>query len=744
VGYLTKNLPKPLVKTKKVMRVEGTKLSPHAVAANNTLAETQHARGLAAAQSGDYAQAADFIHQAVMLCPNTAHYHSNLGNVRQEQGRLDEAIAAHRQAIALAPNIAAYHHNLGNALRLHMRLEAAEACYRTAILHNPALAKAYASLGSVLTQSGRWQEAAAQFETVLQLQPEFPDIHANLGAVLLQLGRLEEAIVCLTQATTRNAHDAFTLCHLGHALARQGRGREAGECYSRALACAPNSAEAQNALGNNLRAYGVLDAAIACYRRAIELRPNFAEFYNNVGVALREQGAWGAAAQAYHQAIALKPKLFGAHANLGVLLQEQGALDEAIACHQRSIEANPEFAEGYHNLGISLQEKGALDAAWDAFERAIAISPRRGVFYRMLVGTGRMTAESAQSARLEALAAEMGTLPEPDRLELHFALGTFYADTGQPTKSSAHLLEANRLKRRQIRYDECQSLGIFDRIQTVFTREMLEARGDYGRASTVPIFIVGMPRSGTTLLEQILASHPTVHGAGELETLPRLLALHESRVGKPFPELVETLAKDELQSFADDYLESLHRLAPTAGHIVDKMPNNFLRIGLIKLAFPAARIIHVQRDPVDTCLSCFSKSFSGDLPYSYNLAELARYYRAYERLMIHWQQVLPGGSILNIRYEDLVADLEGQSRQVLAFCDIPWHQQCLQFHQNPRTVRTSSLTQVRQPLYTSSVGRWHSFPELVGPLLESLTDLGATTDSSPGRVQLKRDLQSDK
>jgi hypothetical protein len=231
-----------------------------------------------------------------------------------------------------------------------------------------------------------------------------------------------------------------------------------------------------------------------------------------------------------------------------------------------------------------------------------------------------------------------------------------------------------------------------------------------------------MPRSGTSLVEQILASDPSVHGAGELMTLPRQvrrLLEHEPSAGT-FPESAVTVEPQRIILLGAEYLIKLQALAPSATHIVDKLPDNFRRIGLIHLALPGARIIHVHRDPIDTCLSCFAQLFTGDLPYTYNLAELGRYYRAYCDLMEHWRRVLLANTVLDIRYEDLVADLEGQSRRLLDYCEIPWNDACLAFHQNRRLVRTASATQVRQPLYASSVSRWHAFGDLAEPLLEAL------------------------
>ena len=281
------------------------------------------------------------------------------------------------------------------------------------------------------------------------------------------------------------------------------------------------------------------------------------------------------------------------------------------------------------------------------------------------------------------------------------------------------MLAGNAGKRATIAYDEPATFALFDRIEAVFTARSDEAKSGGGDPSAMPIFVIGMPRSGTTLVEQIIASHPLVHGAGELQTLNDVI-LDSARAGRQHAALSGIRAgarravrcARSARAMSRCCASSPPNAAPaSASHITDKMPSNYYFAGLIHLALPNAKIIHSMRDPVDTCISCFSKLFSAEQNHTYDLGELGRYYRRYEQLMAHWRRVLPPRRMLDVRYEDVVADLEGQARRIIAYCGLPWDDRCLSFHETDRPVRTASATQVRQPIYSSAVGRWRVYEE---------------------------------
>jgi hypothetical protein len=318
---------------------------------------------------------------------------------------------------------------------------------------------------------------------------------------------------------------------------------------------------------------------------------------------------------------------------------------------------------------------------------------------------------------MEALAARIGELSDLDQANLHFALAKAYEDVGAKDLGFEQLRLGNAAKRRTFEYDEAGTLMQIERIKAIFTPQFVSSHKRGYKAADGPIFILGMMRSGSTLAEQILASHGSVFGAGEL-TLFRQAVSAQSSIR--YPEMIPSISASAVEAVGVRYQARLQREAPDARRITDKYLHNFLYCGLIALSMPQARIVHTVRDPVDTCLSIYSKMFTGHHPYAYDLAELGRYYRAYRSLMDHWRKVLPEGAMIDLPYEEVVDDLEGQARRLLDHCDLPWDDAVLAFHRTDRAVRTASATQVRQPIYKSSVGRWKPPPELLKPLTDAL------------------------
>jgi len=467
---------------------------------------------------------------------------------------------------------------------------------------------------------------------------------------------------------------------------------------------------------------GQFAEAIARYRRILALKPDLSEIHNNMGLALAELSRLDAAVESYRRAIELKPDNPQTLCNWGTALAQLERFDEAEAKFRRAIALDPGCAGAYNNLGLSLKERGRLAEATSAAEQAIRLAPKNPSYYEHLGAVRSFVPGDRHVAALEALADDPASLRTVERMHLHFALAKAYDDIGRPQAAFPQWLAANALKRRQIAYDEAATLGRMDRTRALFRADFVASRQGCGARSPLPVFIVGMPRSGTTLIEQILASHPEVCGAGELTLFEEAAdAVREALPGAPpGPEMVAAMSRDHLRAVGARYLDKLAQRAPGAARITDKLPGNFIFTGLIHLAMPDATIIHAVRDPLDTCLSCFCVHFTKGQPHTYDLAELGRYYRHYRALMAHWRRALPAQRVMDVHYEQLVGDLEGQARRIIAHCGLAWDARCLDFHRTERPVRTASAAQVRQPIYASSVGRWRPYRDFLGPLIGEL------------------------
>ena len=514
-------------------------------------------------------------------------------------------------------------------------------------------------------------------------------------------------------------NDFDALHMLGVACAQQRKFPEAERLMRRALQIRPDSAEAEGNLGRLLIELDRPRDAVASLRRVVALRPRDAEAQYNLGIALRRMGQPGEATASFEAALRLQPDHALALFNYADTLGEIDRHAEAIAYLDRLERLKPDDPATLTLKGRMYQETGALDQARTLFARAVACAPVLAAAWFDLVSAGKLSPD--QLARLETLAADLRQ-PAPDRAVLLFALGKAYEDLERFDEAFACFLEGNRLKRSLSAYDEPGLKARVARLKKGFSRELMEARAGQGSSSELPIFVVGYPRSGTTLVEQIVASHPEVHGAGERDFMGDIASALRApgNAAIDFPECLPLLPPEILRQAGDAYAARLQALAPAAPRITDKFPLNYYFLGLIRLILPRARILHVRREPLDSCLSCFATHFSANLAFSYDLAELGRNYRLYLDMMELWRRVLPEGAMLEIDYEAVVGDLEGQARRIIDYCGLPWDERCLAFHRTQRSVRTASIVQVRQPIYRSSLARWRRYEKHLGPLIEAL------------------------
>lgn len=548
------------------------------------------------------------------------------------------------------------------------------------------------------------------------------------------------------RAASISERDADALLARGNAAIRQGRVDVALDCFGAAAARQPDRFEALANLGSALLVAGRCAAAETHLRRALSLRPRELPLHLALARACAAQGRLAEGEEACRQALALDLANIDALVALGTLLRLRGRYGEAGDCYARALALQPQCAPAHYGVGVCRRERGDVAAAAASFERAIAAQPDYVDAHYRLAVLRPNDPPGARLAQLEALHARVAGLALPQRIRYWFALGRLRESAGAFDAAFAAYAEGNRLQWRKLGTGaqhaarEALDAAFVKRIRAAFGRTLLAAApcapapDADALGANAPIFIVGMPRSGTSLVEQMLAAHPRVRAGGELRVLPELLeetfGFAESPAGDAYPEIAARLPSARLRELGAVYAERARgRVGGAAGRITDKLPGNFLHVGMLHLMLPRARIVHVQRDPRDACVSCFANLFARDnLAFSYELGALGRHCRHREALMRHWRAALPAGVLKVVRYEDLVAAPGPTLRGLLDFLGLPWDARCLDFHLQRRAVHTVSAGQVQRPMYASSIGRWRSFARHLAPLLEALGDAAAGGD----------------
>ncbi len=563
------------------------------------------------------------------------------------------------------------------------RYDEAEACFRQAVKLKPDFAIAYNNLGLTLHDQGKLDEAEAILHKALQLSPDFAEAHNNLGLVLHGLGKPEAAATCFRQA----------------------------------LKLKPGYIKAYNNLGLALHNQGKLDEAEVYLHKALQLSPDFVETYINLGIILNSQGKLEEAAASYRQALTLRPNYAEAHYNLGITLGDQGRLAESEASLRQALKLKPDYTEAYNNLGLILHSLGRQDEAETYFRQALKLNPDSAQVYKSLSMFLKRAEIEGVIIAMEKL-YKRKDLSDEDKIDLGFALGKSFEKLGEYDKSFDFIFKANLEKRKTYTYSIQDDHEFFTRIKKTFSADFFSSHPDSDIPDKTPIFVLGMPRSGTTLVEQILASHPKVLGAGELLFLPYLVnkICAEGGAAGKYPECIPELDMKGFGRMGLEYIEKIRKYSNSVQHITDKLPHNFLYLGLINKILPKAKVIHCVRIPMDNCLSIFKTDFKGQLHrYAYDLIEIGQYYNLYLDLMSHWEKVLPG-VMYTVKYEEMVSDQQDQIKELLDFCDLQWDDACFNFHKTKRKVITASVAQVRQPIYTDSVGLWKRYERRLEPL----------------------------
>lgn len=644
-------------------------------------------------QNGRLSEARRDCQQAIDADPRHATAHQLLGLIEHRAGRFDQAVAALRASITLGDEQAPWHFNLGVSLRAAGDTDGAVAAYRRACELDPRYALAWHNLGTALLDEGDVDEAIDALSKAVGLDTRQADWWGNLGAACLAAGRSDAATNAYQRAVKLDPNEPRFHAGLGDALSTANDSAQARRAYQQALKLDPSDPELMHRLGQARRALGNAGEAERWYRAALEQSPDDPQYLRSLALVLRDTGRPDEADDRVDRALALAPDHPELVALRASLLNRRGKANEAAA------------------LLHPLLERGTpcVSAAIEYALVAEAIGQEPFALQQVQQQLTRPNLYPAQQSLLHFAAARL--LDRMERFDDAF-------DDAQ---------RANKLRRRRLKRDKC-AREIDQRIEA-FSANRFEqlARAQQTRdAGRRMVFVVGMPRSGTTLVEQIIAAHPQAIGVGESPWLAQVAYDLPGEIDgpRPYTQCLDQLTPEAADTLAQRYLENVIGDRTTGAgqppaRVVDKMPGNFIDVGLIALLFPEARIIHCQRDPRDVCLSCYFHHFGGSHPYAYDLSDLGFYHGQYQRLMDHWHTLL-GGRVLPVSYEQITDDLEGQSRRLIDHLGLDWDDRCLSFHEQDSNVVTSSFAQVRKPIYRSSVGKWQHYASQLGPLLDAL------------------------
>ena len=600
------------------------------------------------------------------------------------------------------------------------KLKQAKVLYEKLCRDNTTDAESRYMLGSVYGRLGKFEEAARYFRQCIGIQPSAFVAHCGLGAALKELGDYAEAESTFRDALKLQPNNADVLLELANTLLNQGNLSEAERCLHQALQVQPDSTDVLHGLGEISHAKRHLPEAISFYERALKRDANRPVTHNRLGLVLQAIGKPHDAIEHYRMALKISAGLPEAYCNMARALIAVGKTPEAKTAYLQAKKLRPEYVEAIVGEAALDEREGNFDAAYGKLaplvERGVQ-HPELAVAYANLcrhVGRCEQAVDYAEQLLTN-------TLPDSTRVELHFVLGKLYDSFKSYDEAFEHCRQANSLESEG--FDPVEQPAMVEALINTFDWNFLATAPRATRRSQRPVFIVGMPRSGTTLTEQILASHPAVFGAGELMNIMNQAAqlLHLLGPEPGFPQVMRKITSEVLDSLATDYLDYLKELDANASRVTDKMPLNFMHLGLIALEFPETWVIHCVRDPRDTCLSIYFQRFSESHAYARDLRHLGAYYVQYTKMMQHWKSLLDI-PILEVRYEDLVTQQEETSRKLVDFVGLDWDERCLNFHESGRNVATPSYYQVRQPMYTGSMARWKNYEKHIGPLIETLGD----------------------
>ncbi|TNE59068.1 MAG: sulfotransferase family protein [Alphaproteobacteria bacterium] len=647
-------------------------------------------------QAGQTANAAEAAKMTLRRFPNEPNILRVLGVAQMRLGQGEEAEKNLKTSIKIVPNHPATHEQLGTLYFSLGRLKEAEAAFRHCVKLDPSNRSAQAKLGRTLSVMGNEDEAEKLWERALEHNPQWRD---------------------LTQALQKH---------------RVGEQAEARKILRTVLQADPDNVDALRLMGSVAIAEGKFNDAEALLRRVVELTPDFALALANLGHALQEQSKYGEAEEVFRRAHELEPTNPSWLANLGGVFVGSGREEGALEFYRQALELNPKHAGALMSIGHVLKTIGKQDEAIEAYRKGAEERPDLGEIYWSLANLKTFRFTDDEMVRMQDQ-VESGRLNEESEINFLFALGKAYEDREDYEKAFNYYQAGNAKKRMIVHHDPSEFQYAIDRITEIFTPEFFAEREGWGFKDPAPILILGLPRSGSTLVEQILSSHSQVDGTMELPDLLRLASStgRNRSDGVRYPDALLDLDRDYIEDLGRDYIENTAKHRGAAPFFTDKMPNNFPHIGFLHLILPNAKVIDARRHPLDSCLGTWKQLFAKGQPFSYDFFDLAEYYKQYMRIMAHWDAVLPG-KVLHVQYEDNVENLEPQARAMLEHCGLPWDDSVLRFYESERSVKTASSEQVRQPIYTKAKYFWKNYEPWLGDLIEDLMpikeDLPATLE----------------
>jgi tetratricopeptide (TPR) repeat protein len=609
---------------------------------------------------------------------------------------------------------------LGTVLVRQTRYQDAEKLLREVISRWPGIPKAHRELGNSLIAQGKDDEAIECYKRVVELTPDNPVAHRDLSMALKTVGRREEAEQALDVSFELDPERKDLVIAAEHQ--RAGEFGKAENICRNILRKDPTNVNATRLLGLIAGELGKHRLAARMLRNAVKLAPDFFGAHLDLARALLEIEELEECEAVLQRVIKMRPNLPQPRSMLGGVYNKMGRFEDGVETYKSALELQPNHAGSMAGLGHSLKTIGRQDESIDIYRDCIKNYPTFGEAYWALANLKTFRFSDDEIAVLEQHVDD-DNLADETRVNLNYSLGKAYEDRGDYDLAFERYDQGSKIRRPHESYDPVHTETVHDQIIETIGAEFIEENSGNGNPDGAPIFIVGLPRSGSTLVEQILASHSQVDGTHELPDLPRVIhTINQQRLqGDVYPKALRHYGKD-LAKLGDQYIESTARFRKGSPFFTDKMPNNFASIGLIALILPNAKIVNARRHPLDSCMGSYKQLFYKGQSFTYDLVELGEYYLEYQRLMDHWHEILPG-KVLDVQYEDMVADQENQTRRLIEHCGLPWEDGCLRFYETDRAVITASSEQVRQPIYSKSVNSWRRFESHLGPLIEVLEPL---------------------